>query len=78
MATSLVPGLGQAGSGSQTSHYIDEFEEALHLARALCTRISMPIEGEQSHGVRLRLVRAQALGIVDLLTDIAGDRMRNG
>jgi hypothetical protein len=30
--------------------------------------------GEQVQGVRMRLVRAHALSIVDLLTDIMSDR----
>jgi hypothetical protein len=38
----------------------------------------MPIEGEQAHGVRMRLVRAQALSVVDLLSDITGGRTPMG
>lgn len=36
----------------------------------------MPIDGEQAHGVRLRLVRAQAFSVVDLLSDMTSDRTR--
>jgi hypothetical protein len=36
----------------------------------------MRIDGEQAHGVRLRLVRAQALSVVVLLSDMTSDRTR--
>jgi hypothetical protein len=76
MAISLVPGSRPAPPDVQPSHPIDELEEALRLARQLCTRLSMPIDGEQAHGVRLRLVRAQAFSVVDLLSDMTSDRTR--
>jgi hypothetical protein len=78
MAISLVPARRPAAPGVRSNHPIDELEEALRLAIQLCTRLSTPIEGEQAHGLRMRLARAQALSVVDLLSDIAGDRTRIG
>jgi hypothetical protein len=62
------------GRGFQQRGPADELEEALRLARQLSDRLSMPIPGEHAQGVRMRLVRAHALSIVDLLTDIASER----
>jgi hypothetical protein len=78
MAISFIPGSRPEPSGIRPSRPTDELEEALRLAKQLCTRLSMPLEGEQAHGVRIRLVRAQALSVVDLLSDITGDRTRMG
>jgi hypothetical protein len=74
MTISLIPGSRPEPSGSRPSHRSDELGKALRLAKQLCSRLSMPLEGEQAHGVRIRLVRAQALSVVDLLSDMTGDR----
>jgi len=60
--------------GFHPSGPADELEGALRLAEQLSERLSEPLPGEQVHGVRMRLVRAHALSIVDLLTDMASDR----
>jgi hypothetical protein len=61
------------GGDFRPKRLADELEETLRLARHLTERLSMPA-GEQVQGVRMRLVRAHALSIVDLLTDIMSDR----
>jgi hypothetical protein len=76
MSISLAPALGSEDRDFRPSHSADELETALQLANLLCDRLSMPIVGEQALGVRTRLVRAHALSIVDLLTDITRDRIR--
>jgi hypothetical protein len=78
MATSRIPESGHYSTGVRSIRHRNAITDVLQLASELSSRLSMPIEGEQSHGVRLRLARAQALSIVDLLTDIAADSIRLG
>ena len=78
MSTSLAPGFGHASRGVRSNQQDDEFDEALRLATHLAARLATPFEGEHAHGVRMRLARAHALSIVDLLTDIATACARTG
>lgn len=70
MSISLAAGLGPEPRVLRSSRPIDELEDVLELAKHLRDRICASIDSEQRHGVRMRLVRAQALSIVDLLTDL--------
>jgi hypothetical protein len=76
MSISLANGLGTQDPILGPSDPDDELEGSLVLAKELCSRLSMPMAGEESHGVRMRLVRAHALSIVDLLMDLTSDRTR--
>lgn len=78
MGILLVSELNPERPSLRSNRPIDELHEALRLAQELCDRLSTPIEGEQAHGVRMRLVRAQALAVVDLLSDITAGRTRTG
>jgi len=57
---------------------VDDLEGALQLAKQLCERLATPCEDEQAHGVRLRLLRAHAHSVVDLLHDVVNARLRGG
>ena len=57
-------------------HAADALEEALRLAKLLSERVSKTTDEQKVIDVRLRLVRAQALSVVDLLTEILSDRAR--
>ena len=57
------------------SRPVDGLEDILELAKQLQDRVCEPLEDEHRLGVRMRLVRAQALSIVDLLTEMT-DRPR--
>ena len=59
----------------RSSRPVDGLEDILELAKQLQDRVCVPIEQEHRLGVRMRLVRAQALSIVDLLTEMT-DRPR--
>ena len=78
MASSLFSESKREPAGDEPIRPIDEVEKLLRLAEQLCTRLSIPFEGEQELGVRLRLARAQALSVVDLLKDIASARTHGG
>jgi hypothetical protein len=78
MTTGHAPGLGHASRGVRSSHLGNELDEALQLATHLSARLAKPLEGERADGVRMRLARAHALSLVDLLTDIATDCARRG
>ena len=78
MSISLVSEFAPQGRAIGPSSRSDDLQDVLRLARQLAARVSMPMQDEQSHGVRLRLVRAQVLSVVDLLTDLTSDRPRQG
>jgi hypothetical protein len=78
MTTSLVRGFDQPGRGARPSHPGNELDEVLRLATHLSARLATPLEGERADGVRMRLARAHALSLVDLLTEIANDCARRG
>ena len=71
MAIAMAPELGlEDNRVIRRVHIIDELEGTLHLATQLSNRLSEPIDAEHAQGVRMRLVRAHALSVVDLLSDI--------
>ena len=71
MATSMASGLGLDDNRIvRQAHLVGGLEGTLRLAVQLSNRLSEPIDAEQAQGVRMRLVRAHALSVVDLLSDI--------
>ena len=73
MLISVVAGQGPESPSFPSPRPVGDLDQMLELATQLRDRACAPIENEQRHGVRMRLVRAQVLSIVDLLTEIVAD-----